>query len=220
MYRALLYRNVYICNTLAHSIILSRSIGDRCVYKPSSIRSADVVKTFKAIHFTTPLQKAHISHLDMACSKLYMHCQITSKYICRWMIYICLSVWTPYGGYSISKHLSFRYFSAIVAQRQITLLLLLFIYLFIYLFLRMHGCSSVSFMGLIGKINQARPHAAIIQWYDLTEEYQLRKRNVSAGAKQATSWHLGNVFYLQHMICLPSFPSLFDTSASSNIKSK
>jgi hypothetical protein len=51
-----------------------KSIGDRCVYKPSSIRSADVVKTFKAIHFTTtPLQKAHISHLDMACSKLYMH---------------------------------------------------------------------------------------------------------------------------------------------------
>jgi hypothetical protein len=45
------------------------------VYKPiigGSIRST-VAKRFEAIHFTTPLQKAHISHhLHMACSKLYM----------------------------------------------------------------------------------------------------------------------------------------------------
>jgi hypothetical protein len=45
------------------------------VYKPiigGSIRST-VAKRFEAIQFTTPVQKAHVSHLDMACSKIYMH---------------------------------------------------------------------------------------------------------------------------------------------------
>jgi len=76
---------LYICNTNTHNdtilYIISR-VDD--VYKPTiggSIGST-VAKRFEAIHFTTPLQKAHISHhLHMACSKLYMHaCQITAIY--------------------------------------------------------------------------------------------------------------------------------------------
>ena len=83
-------------------------------------------------------------------------------------------------------------------------------------FLRKRMAVRACFMGLTGNTNEARPMPIIqlaLCWYDPTEEYQLRKRNVS-GADMYV------MFYLQHMICLPSFPSLFDTSASSNKANK
>jgi hypothetical protein len=60
------------------------------IYKPSI--GSTVVKRFKGgIHFTSPLQKAHISHLDMACMQQIIN--VMSNHL-NIQICVYMNVWS------------------------------------------------------------------------------------------------------------------------------